>query len=274
VATACAPSLEQVQGRAALLVERGRYEEAEALLRSVAAEKPNAREPRRLLVRVLGLQGKLGPARDEAERLAEKEPGSAVPWIELGHAFELAHRYDEALRCYDRAARAAPRDPAGPRTGGMRAARWGEVREAEPRLIEALRRDSRDARVWHALGLVRTHLGNIRGARDAYQAGLKADRRALENRLGLATVAWLLDEPAEALSQYDAILSERPGFADAHLGRSWALIRLGRYDEAERALDQGQGLGADATVVARQRDLLYKLRAKGRIGGDVRPRNQ
>lgn len=244
------------------------------MLRRALDDEPSAQGPRRLLIRLLGLRGKLGPAREQAEHWAEDQPRSPAPWIELGRAFELAHRYDQALFYYDRAAAVAPSDPAGPRTGGLRAAEWGEVREAQPRLVEALRRDARDGRVWHALGLVRSHLGDVRGAREAYRAGLKADPHALENRIGLATVAWLLEEPAEALAEYDKVVSERPGFADAHLGRSWALIRLGRYEEAARALERAERLGANAAVVARQRALLNELSSGGVRRGSLRPRNQ
>ena len=113
---------------------------------------------------MLALSGDLGGARKEAERLsALLGPTSPVPWIELGHAHELQHKYDEALTLYDRAAEVAPRDPSGPGTGGLRAARWGEPELAEPRLEEALRRNPGDARLWHALGLVRVRLGNSRG---------------------------------------------------------------------------------------------------------------
>ena len=69
----------------------------------------------------------------EAEELARTSgPSDPTPYIELGHALELAHRYDEALEAYDAAASAAPASPAGPREGGMRCARWGEAEEAQP----------------------------------------------------------------------------------------------------------------------------------------------
>jgi tetratricopeptide (TPR) repeat protein len=198
---------------------------------------------------------------------------SAVPWVELGHAFELAHRYDEALEHYDRAAAAAPHDPLGPLTGGLRAARWGEAELAEPRLEEALRRLSprtgaaarhdrpnpRAANAWHALGLVRLRLGDAKGAKAAYSSGLTADPGALENRLGLATVALAEGNAADALAQYDAILAARPKFGDAELGRAWALMRLGRLDEAREALDRAYRLGANRAVIARQQRLLAEL---------------
>lgn len=248
--------------RAALLVDKHQPAEAARVLREAIARDPSAVAERRLLIRVLGLTGDLAAAEREAQALAERVgAASASPWIELGHAYELSHRYEEALALYDRAAEAAPADPEGPREGGLRAAHWGEAELAEPRLIEALRRNSRDARVWHALGLVRARLRDLPGAARAYESGLEADPGALENRLGLASLAIARNDPAEALVQYDAIIAARPRLADAYLGRSWALMKLGRYAEAEQALGRASALGGDQGALRAQRELLAHLRS-------------
>jgi tetratricopeptide (TPR) repeat protein len=136
-------------------------------------------------------------------------------------------------------------------------------------LEEALRRDATDARVWHALGLVRARLGDLDAAAAAYRSGLAADPAALENRLGLATLAVKRGDAAAALEHYDALLAARPRLADAHLGRSWALIGLGRFDDAEATLNRASALGADRRALAAQRALLGRLR--GSRGGPSPP---
>ncbi len=250
-----------VRQRAALLVEKGQTAEAARLLEEHVAHHPDATAEQSLLIRVHGVAGDLGRARRAAEQLAARLGTTRPePWLELGHAHELAHDYDAALALYDRAASVAPREPAGPRTAGLRAARWGEVELAAPRLEEALRRDPRDARVWHALGLVRVQLGDADGARAAYASGLQANPAALENRVGLATLAVLVGDARAALTEYERLARARPGLADAHLGRSWALIELGRYAEAERVLALAARLGANRTVLQTQRRLLTRLR--------------
>jgi Flp pilus assembly protein TadD len=251
--------------RAVMLADKGRHEEAAATLTAHLHTHPRDVPARRLLVRVHGLSGDLGKAEVEARVLAhELGPSSPVPWIELGSVLELAHRYDEALERYDQAAVVAPRDPVGPRTGGLRAARWGEHAEARPRLEEALRRDPKDAVVWHALGLVCLGLDDLPAAERAYRSGLLADPQALENRVGLATLALIANDPAGALAQYEAILEARPKHADAMLGRAWALGALGRLTEAERTLRAAAGLGADRGIVRRQAHALAEKRAAER----------
>jgi tetratricopeptide (TPR) repeat protein len=266
-ALACASAATPVQ-EAALLSEKGRDTEAIAVLEAHLAKHPEAVAERRMLLRLQAVVGNLGKAKAQAEELARRlGPESPIPWIELGHALELAHRYDEALGLYDRAAEAAPRDPAGPREGGLRAARWGEAELALPRLEEALRRDSRAADVWHALGLVRVRLGDLPGAQVAYDSGLVADPRALENRIGLATLALRRHDAAAALRQYDLVLEERPGYADGYLGRSWALISLGRLVDAKAAIEEARRRGASPRAIELQTRFLESSKEGGAPSG-------
>lgn len=250
----CAAAAPSPLPRALLLVDKGRSDEASLLLASYLAKHPDAVAERRLLVRVEASRGQLGAAERQVEELERiLGPNSPVPFVELGHALELAHRYDEALAAYDRAAEAAPRDALGPLTGGLRAARWGEPELAEPRLAEATRRGPKDPAAWHALGLVRLSRGNPDGAEQAYRAGLLADPKSAENHVGLATVALSRGDMAAAIVEYDAVIALRPRFADAQLGRSFALMGLGRFEEADRALAEASRLGGDRHAIAAQR---------------------
>jgi Flp pilus assembly protein TadD len=261
----CATGAPTARQRAAMLAGKGQEREAAQVLRDYLTEHPDAIAERRLLIRVVALTGDLGAAQREAEALAARlGPNDPTPWIEMGHAFELNHRYEQALAMYDRAAEVAPADAAGPREGGLRAARWGEVELAAPRLEEALRRDARDARTWHALGVVRLELRDVEGARTAYRSGLIADPASLENHLGLATIAVKQGDAVTALRHYDVIVRERPRLADAHLGRSWALIGLGRLDDAEAALAEGEKLGANRRAIGAQRRLIARLRERAK----------
>ncbi len=243
--------------RARSLARQHREDEAVRVLRESLRAHPDDLDARRLLVRLLAYTSDLNGARAEVAELEKRLPkGDPLPWIELGHAFELAHHFEEALASYDTAASVAPESPAGPREGGMRAARWGEAEEARPRLEEAIRRGAADASVFHALGLVRLHARDLDGAEEAYRAGLALEPKGTENLLGLATVAVVKEDAAAALAAYGHILARRPDFAAAELGRAWALAKLGRTDEARRALDHAESLGAPRENVQKQRAAL------------------
>ncbi len=254
LAAGCAvPPVDQARS----LARQGHDDEAVALLRKDLARHPDDLEARRLLVRLLAFTGDMNAARAEVGELAKHlPPGDPTPWIELGHAFELQHHFEEALAAYDTAASEAPASPEGPLEGGMRCARWGEVEEARPRLEEAVRRGAHDAETWHVLGLVRVKMGDLDAATDAYRAGAAADPKGSENWLGLATVAVMKGDALAALAAYDAILQRSPRFGPAELGRAWALAKMGRKDEARKALDHAEELGAPQANIARQRAAL------------------
>ncbi len=255
VAGACAPP--GATARAQALVREHREADAVVLLRGRLRDHPDDIGARRLLVRVLAFSGDVVAARAEVgELFARLPPGDVTPYLELGHALELAHRYDEALEAYDAAAGAAPASPDGPREGGMRCAHWGEAEPARERLEEAVRRGARDEETWHTLGLVMLKLGDLGAAEDAYRAGAAVEPRGAECLLGLATVAVVEGNAPKALEAYDQVLARRPRFGSAELGRAWALGKLGRTADALRAVDRAEALGAPEANVARQRRAL------------------
>ena len=69
-------------------------------------------------------------------------------------------------------------------------------------------------------------------------------------------MALLRDDGAGALAAYDALVKKHPSYAAGHLGRAYALAKLGRKDDAKRALDEAERLGAPKANVAKQRAAL------------------
>jgi tetratricopeptide (TPR) repeat protein len=244
------------------LARQHQEEAAVALLRTDLAQHPDDLDARRLLIRLLAVESNLPAARDEVRALAERlPPDDPSPWIELGHALELMHQFDEALAAYQTAAEKAPSSPEGPLEAGTRAAHWGEWEDARTWLEEAIKRGAHSADVWHTLGLVRLNLHDEAGARAAYANGTREDPRAVDCWLGLATVALASHDFPAALAAYDNLLRLRPAWGDGEVGRAWALAQLGRRDEATQALEHAEELGGDAKAIAKQRALLKAAKA-------------
>lgn len=199
----------------------------------------------------------------ELEKIKSGSPNDPRAWIDLGHGYELQHRFDDALAAYDEAARVAPNDPRGPREGGLRCAKWGEHEAARPRLEEAIRRGDKEISTFHALGLVRLQLGDKKGAREAYQAGLKMPRGDADATcvLGLATLAVVEGDGTEALRWYDELVKRRPSLPGPQLGRAWALATLGRFNDADDAVAEAVKRGAAAEDVKKLRAFINERRA-------------
>jgi len=83
------------------LSRQERRSEAEQLLKKDLAEHPDDIPARKLLIRFYGFDGDLGAAQAQVDELrARVKSGDPSPEIELGHAYELAHKFDEALAAY------------------------------------------------------------------------------------------------------------------------------------------------------------------------------
>jgi tetratricopeptide (TPR) repeat protein len=241
------------------LERQNQPQQAILVLREDLRVHPDHLDSRKLLVRLLALTGDLGAARTEAEQIARRTPdGDPTALIEVGHAEELAHHFDLALAAYDDAAARAPLSPAGPREGGLRAARWGEVEVALPRLTEAVRRGAEDTETLHALGLVRLHAGDRDGAAEAYVRCSVHDKEDTSCLLGLATLALMREDHKAGLAAYDGVLARRRDHVGALLGRAYCLLMLGEKDAGIKAVDRAESLGAPAENVKRLRGLALR----------------
>lgn len=86
-----------------LLVAAGRAEEAEALLREVAAAEPGHAGAHARLASALMLRGDLAGALREAETVRAANPSSADSWVLAASVFGRAERPKDALACILRA---------------------------------------------------------------------------------------------------------------------------------------------------------------------------
>jgi tetratricopeptide (TPR) repeat protein len=266
--TGCAQT--QVLGKARSLVYQHREDDAQALLLEHLNKQPSDVEARSLLIRLYGQKSDLPSVHAQIAELRRALPAEDPRAdLELGQALELMHRFLEALAAYDEASTRAPRSPAGPKMAGMRAARWGEHEEAQPRLLEAIRRGDRDPQTYHALGLCFMQSSDFEHAREAYQTGAELEeKQALSSRLesrpsagfanllGLATVALAERDHARALSAYDRLISKTQLNTGSSLARAYCLARLGRIREAEAELVRAEAMGAPKANIAKIRSLL------------------
>lgn len=128
------------------------------------------------------------------------------------------------------------------RVGGLlhRARRW---RRAERAYAAALRRSPSDPDLAFRLGVVRHHLGDIAGARDAYSAALAAgtaDRRSCLRRR--ARTHQLLGDRDARLADLEALLEAGAGDAEFLRGLADLYAELDRLPEAIALLERPAAL--------------------------------
>jgi tetratricopeptide (TPR) repeat protein len=109
--------------------------------------------------------------------------------------------------------------------------------------------------------------GAFREAADAYRAAYASDPHGAEGRTALVALGGLLlselNDPAGALTAFDAYLSEHKGALaqEAEFGRIRALRALGRYESEKAAIQSflvAHPEGPDAQVLRRRLESMGK----------------
>lgn len=174
-------------------------------------------------------------ARSAFARLAALRPNDPHPIVEMGFTHELERNYERALSSYAQAIEVAPESAYPHRVMGTRLLRWGQGAEAVAPLEAAFEREPTHTETAKALALAQHATGDSAAALRTYRLGLEASPGDLGLRLGLA--AMLINGGAfqEALTVYESVCEDLPGFAAAHAGRGILLHELGQPDEAEAA---------------------------------------
>jgi len=231
---------------------RGRKEKkAEALLLEHLELHPDDVASRLLLARVFIRQGELERAAEALRAAVASEPDSLMGRYNLGFvAYRLRH-YDEALEQLQKTIELQPDHPEAYYTLGL-------VLLAQKRLDEAI------AALEKAVAIDPGHLGarfnlasaNARAGRmeeaQKHQAiftelsGLSDRAATREQQIkssSLKAVQYLLDRKyPEALAEYTKLASEYPDYAPLQNAIGVTLLRLGRKDEAMKALQKAASL--------------------------------
>jgi len=122
----------------------------------------------------------------------------------------------------------------------------GRTAAAEQAYSELLRRNPRDGRVLHLLGLLTAGQGQFARGIELIRRALEIDPRRFLAHRDLGNVLLQSGDFARALESFDRALALKPGQADILDGRGTALRMLGRLDAAlashDRALALSPGL--------------------------------
>jgi Flp pilus assembly protein TadD len=203
----------------------------------------------------LGISESLGrPAEVERRRaISDALPGNAVAAYDLGSALGAQvgaasgaqGRYDEALRCYDRALTLRPRYPEAHNNLGIALAAVGRPAEAIEHYREALKLKPDYAEVHNNLGTVLASMGrNVEAASHFGEAiRYRPDYPEAHGNLGVALFsAGSLDQ---AIKHFSAAVESRPADAELHFRLGLALEARGHGHQASvqyiRALELQPG---------------------------------
>jgi len=227
--------------------------------RAVTVEPKNPRT-RLGLAESLGELGDLEGALaslDEARSLDVRHPG-----LEVYRATVLAQlgRPGEAVEVLERVLESNPDAPEAQRLLGLLAYSLNRDSQARDALTKALARNPADAEARLTLGKIYVRRADYENARLAFERVLEDDQANGEAHFYLGEIARASQRSDEAVGHY-----QKASSAAARKGLGAALLRMGRYDEAETAFAQAL---AEETGPRERAETLYLLGSLRNERGD------
>lgn len=224
---------------------------AEALLDEHLEQHPDDVASRLLLARVMIRQGNLERAAEALRAAVAAEPDSLMGRYNLGFVAYRLRLYDESLEQLQRTIELQPNHPEAYYTLGLVLLAQKQVEEAIDALDKAVEIDPKHVRAHFNLATANARAGRMEEAQK-HQAiftelsGL-SDRKAVEEQQikssSLKAVQYLLDRKyPEALSEYQALVEEHPGYAPLHNAIGMIQMRLGQRAGAMEALQRAASL--------------------------------
>ncbi len=197
--------------RAKVLIEEGKHEEAQQMLKSYREEHPADAECLRLLGNTYAYTGHLNRAIRIWREGVKQHPENVDLIYNLGLAFYLRHRYTPAVRL------------------------WTKAHGINPK----------DAEIVFNLGLVAKDQGKLRRAVNWWKKALELDPRNLEtlNNIGVAFAD--LEMHGRATQWFRRAVALDPRYATGHFNLAHALLERNEFDAALRSMETAAELDAD-----------------------------
>jgi len=139
----------------------------------------------------------------------------------------------------------------------------GKAEQAEAALRRAVRKNSKHARAYYALGRVLLHLERAEEADQVFSLGVLAQPKLLENSLGLADAKIVKADPEGALNALESVIAQDSlSYPEAYykLGQLWH--KLGDYPRARKFYGKVVQLSPDMTLARLNIGATYVLEEK------------
>jgi tetratricopeptide (TPR) repeat protein len=219
--------------RAVAHQQAGEFVQAEALCRQVVERDAGHADALNLLG-MMAHQGRRNQAAIELlRRAAAARPSDGTIHYNLGVAYQVFGRLEDAARCYREALRLQPAHAEAHHNLGDLLLTQGDHAAAQASLEQAVRLRADFAEAYHKLGIACREQRKSDQAVAAFRraAELEPSRGAFHSNLANLLIAQ--GRPAEALDHYRHAVRLEPAEAAHHSNLGNVLILLGQPDEAE-----------------------------------------
>src|SRR5437870_3450093 len=228
--------------RAAELLQSGKPDEAEPILRRVIVSNPDNADAHNLLGVILDQRGQTQAAEREYRTSLHLNPNAISPMANLGVLLAHTKRDDEAIKIFEAVLRAAPDHPQATLNLGLQYAVRGDDARAAPLLQRAMTLGLDTYEVRYHLGVSLYKLKRLDEAASAFESALALSSNAAEPYFYLGLIAWASGHEVEAPDLWDRAVSLKPDFPEANFMLGEALRKNHRTPASvefyKRALEQ------------------------------------
>lgn len=225
-------SYSALRGRAVLLSDLERYDEAERAFTAMLTEN----ETQALLYLDRGLvrrrAGRREQARADFTAALQLDPRYVDALVQRGRLDFDRQDHAAALVDLDAATKIAPKDTFALYWYARALSEKGDQRLALLAFNRLVAIEPDDAVNWVQRGRVQENRGDYAGALRSYDLGLKQALKSRDLLFRRAYVLSLLNRQSEAIKAYDALLAAYPRSASGYGNRAWHLAQKGDYAAA------------------------------------------
>lgn len=172
------------------------------------------------------------------EELQGLKKGRLPLWFQGNEAMQ-AGRFAEAAEAYRQMSDSDPSDPMARMYYGTALAQAGNTNEAIQQFVQALRQAPQNAGLHYNLGIVLLQRGSEVESLKHFQAAVDSDPSFKQANFQLANLSMRHGRFADSEQSYARVIQQEPANSFARLMQVMALVRLKRYPEARRLLDDG-----------------------------------
>jgi len=155
---------------------------------------------------------------------------------EMGDCYTSVGDYNQAQRCYEKAASLGPDEP-GPYVGlGVAALQKGQLDDAEIAFRVACRLDANCAKAYAGLAMVAQQRQDYPQAFDFYMKSLELDTDNISALLGLFQVSCEMGSFAKVIYYLEVYLQMHPGDTSVLFALAALYLKDGRTEQAKNTL--------------------------------------
>ena len=228
--------------QAAELLQSGKLDEAEPLLRRVLLGAPKNPDAHNFLGIVLDQHGKASEAEREYRTAIRLNPNGVSAIANLGVLLARTNRSDEARVAFETVLRMVPNHPQATLNLGLQYSARGDDLRAIPLLQKAVALGLDGYEVRYRLGVSLHNLQRLDEAKQAFEAAVTLSPNSAGSYYYLGLIAWSRGYEDQAADLWDRAVTLQPDFPEANFMLGEALRKNQRtqasIDFYKRALAQ------------------------------------